>query len=295
MIFRHLTPMLGSSQMNSTLEFYTTVLGFSVFEKWEDDGILRWFSLNKDNTWIMFSWREQVNESSTHCVDLYFYPSDVESLWQQLKDRPEIVDPICDTDYSMREFSIRDNNGYVLRFGKSLQPVNEFDRWFPSNLVLESSRVQLRILRQADLKTLQPLADSETTWKFFTKDLKSEESFNNWINESLQEFGLQKRVPFVIVDKLNGKPAGSSSYGNISFFDKRLEVGWSWLGDEFKGSGVNTHAKYLLLKYALETLQFERVEINTDNLNERAKAALVKVGATPEGVLRNHMQMHSNR
>ncbi|HEY0676642.1 MAG TPA: GNAT family protein, partial [Chitinophagaceae bacterium] len=180
-------------------------------------------------------------------------------------------------------------------FGKSLQPVNEFDRWFPYDLVLESSRVQLRILRQADLKTLQPLANSETTWKYFTKDLKAEESFNNWINESLQEFGLQKRVPFVIVDKLNGKPAGSSSYGNISFFDKRLEVGWSWLGDEFKGTGVNTHAKYLLLKYALETLQFERVEIKTDNLNERAKAALVKVGATPEGVLRNHMQMHSNR
>jgi RimJ/RimL family protein N-acetyltransferase len=59
--------------------------------------------------------------------------------------------------------------------------------------------------------------------------------------------------------------------------------------------GVNKHAKFALLSYAFGVMKMERVEIKTDNLNERAKAALLKVGMIPEGVLRSHMQMHSNR
>jgi RimJ/RimL family protein N-acetyltransferase len=83
--------------------------------------------------------------------------------------------------------------------------------------------------------------------------------------------------------------------GNISFIDKRVEIGWTWYGNDYRGTGINTHCKFLLLQYAFETLQFERVEIKTDFLNERSKAALKKIGATFEGVLRSHMQMPHNR
>jgi RimJ/RimL family protein N-acetyltransferase len=61
------------------------------------------------------------------------------------------------------------------------------------------------------------------------------------------------------------------------------------------GTGVNRHAKFAMLSFALEVMKMERVEVKTDNLNERAKAALLKIGMKPEGVLRSHMQMHSNR
>jgi N-acetyltransferase len=61
------------------------------------------------------------------------------------------------------------------------------------------------------------------------------------------------------------------------------------------GTGINTHAKFLLLRYVFEQMKFKRVEIKTDNLNERAKGALLKIGATPEGVLRSHMLMFNNR
>lgn len=61
------------------------------------------------------------------------------------------------------------------------------------------------------------------------------------------------------------------------------------------GTGVNHHAKFVLLSYAFDALRFERVEIKTDNLNERAKKALVHIGATEEGVLRSHMQMPHGR
>lgn len=61
------------------------------------------------------------------------------------------------------------------------------------------------------------------------------------------------------------------------------------------GTGVNRHAKFALISYAFDVMEMERVEVKTDNLNERAKAALLKVGMIPEGILRSHMLMHSNR
>ncbi|MDQ3292067.1 MAG: GNAT family N-acetyltransferase, partial [Bacteroidota bacterium] len=109
------------------------------------------------------------------------------------------------------------------------------------------------------------------------------------------DYAAAERVPFTIIQKDTGLVCGSTSYGNISFYDKRIEIGWSWLSTAFRGTQINRHSKFALLQYAFGTMQMERVEIKTDNLNERAKAALVKIGATPEGVLRSHMLMPGGR
>ncbi len=127
------------------------------------------------------------------------------------------------------------------------------------------------------------------------QELDDAQALRNWISDLLQERELGKRMPFVIIDKDTREVCGSTSYLNISFFDKRLEIGSSWLGPDFIGMGVNKQAKFALLSYAFGVMKMERVEIKTDNLNERAKSALLKVGMIPEGVLRSHMQMHSNR
>jgi RimJ/RimL family protein N-acetyltransferase len=116
-----------------------------------------------------------------------------------------------------------------------------------------------------------------------------------WMQDALQEREQDKRVPFVVIDKDEQKICGCTSFGNISFYDQRIEIGWTWLGEAFLGTGVNRHAKFALFSYAFEVLKMERVEIKTDNLNERAKAALRKVGAQEEGVLRSHMLMQDNR
>lgn len=294
MFLRHLTPMLATRNFTETIDFYTRVLGFQLQGTLESEGQTSWCSLRRDSVWLMFTGPLGADKIPQMTGDLYFYPSNVQDLWQEIKDKAEVICPLEETDYNMLEFVIKDNNGYVLRFGKELTP-DAFERSFPPDFVLETDRVQLRILRAADVAELQKLTNSDTTWKYFTRDLSSEDAFKTWMSEALLDYAYQRRVPFVIIDKQRNAIAGSTSYGSISFFDKRIEVGWSWLGDAFKGSGVNTHAKFLLLRYALETLQWERVEIKTDNLNERSKAALHKIGATPEGVLRNHMQMHSNR
>ncbi|WP_315824946.1 GNAT family protein [Paraflavitalea speifideaquila] len=167
--------------------------------------------------------------------------------------------------------------------------------FFPDSFELETPRVLLRLLQPSDFDALYPLAQSKDTWKYFVQELDDAQALRNWISDLLQERELGKRMPFVIIDKDTREVCGSTSYLNISFFDKRLEIGSSWLGPDFIGMGVNKQAKFALLSYAFGVMKMERVEIKTDNLNERAKSALLKVGMIPEGVLRSHMQMHSNR
>jgi RimJ/RimL family protein N-acetyltransferase len=173
--------------------------------------------------------------------------------------------------------------------------LTEYQRFFPDSFELETPRVLLRLLQPGDFDALYPLAQSRDTWKYFVQELNDAQTLRNWIGDLLQEREQGKRMPFVIIDKDTREVCGCTSYLNISFFDKRLEIGSSWLGPDFIGMGVNKQAKFALLSYAFGVMKMERVEIKTDNLNERAKAALLKVGMIPEGVLRSHMQMHSDR
>jgi N-acetyltransferase len=174
-------------------------------------------------------------------------------------------------------------------------PTSEYQRFFSPSFELETSRVLLRLLQPNDFDALLPLAQSKDIWKYFTKELSDEQKLRQWIAELLKEREQEKRMPFVIIDKDTKQICGSTSFLNISFYDRRLEIGSTWLGESFIGMGVNKQAKFALLSYAFGVMKMERVEIKTDNLNERSKAALLKIGMIPEGVLRSHMQMHSNR
>jgi N-acetyltransferase len=170
-----------------------------------------------------------------------------------------------------------------------------FTQAFPHNLQLETQRVLLRGLTLSDLAQFEPLSHSQDLWKYFTKDLSQQNELEQWVKAAVADRGAERRFAFTIIEKETGRVCGSSSLGSISFYDQRIEIGWSWLGESFLGSGINTHAKFLLLQYAFETLGMVRVEIKTDNLNARAKRALDKIGATAEGVLRSHMLMFNNR
>jgi len=170
----------------------------------------------------------------------------------------------------------------------------EYEKFFPAGFTLETPRVILRLLKAEDHDALLPLTQSDDIWKFFTKYLSQPGELKTWIEDALKERAEQKKMPFLVIDKPN-QICGSTSFGNISFYDKRIEIGWTWLGQEFIGIGINRQAKFALLSYAFEVMQMERVEIKTDILNERARAALLKIGMMPEGVLRSHQLMHSNR
>lgn len=162
-------------------------------------------------------------------------------------------------------------------------------------LKLETDKVLLRPLQHLDIASFSPLAKDASIWKFFTFLLDDPPELQRWVETALKEREEGKRIPFTIIEKATGNICGSTSFGSISYFDKRIEIGWSWLGKQYQGTGINFHAKYSLLSYAFDVLDWERVEIKTDNLNERAKQGLRKIGAKEEGVLRSHMQMPLNR
>jgi N-acetyltransferase len=171
----------------------------------------------------------------------------------------------------------------------------EYDKFFTPSLALETTRVKLRLMELSDIDALSAIAAPPEIWKYFTFELNKKEEMQQWVEAALQERAEGKRMPFVIIEKDNHTICGCTSFGNISFYDKRIEIGWTWLGTAFMGRGVNHHAKFVLLSYALDALRFERVEIKTDNLNERAKKALIHIGAKEEGVLRSHMLMPHGR
>ena len=176
-----------------------------------------------------------------------------------------------------------------------LLPDPQFIKFFPDNFSLETLRVIVQPLKAQDFEAFLPLTKSPETWDYFYKNLSNEAELKNWIDDALQEKAEGRRMPFTIIDRDTKQICGSTSYGNISFYDKRIEIGWSWLGPEYIGMGVNKQVKFALLSYAFEVMKMERVEAKTDVLSERAKAGLLKVGMIPEAVLRSHTLMHSGR
>ena len=166
----------------------------------------------------------------------------------------------------------------------------------PRTLQVETTIALLRPVEQSDFARFLELAgDDENMWEYFTYNLSDPVQLQTWIEMALTDQQADTRRPFTIIDKRTGQVAGSSSMGNISFHDRRLEIGWSWLGRDFRSSDLNRHVKYAMMKYAFEELHFERVEFKTDVLNTRARRGLQNVGGTEEGVLRSHMTMWNNR
>lgn len=166
---------------------------------------------------------------------------------------------------------------------------------FETAPILESDVVKLRVLAENDIEALSDIADDDTIWSYFTSDLYSNDDMKEWVTQAVLEYKQQTRVPFLIYDKRIGKIAGSTSYGSIALNHSRLEIGWTWLGKEFQGTGLNRHCKMLLLEYAFEQLELQRVEFKTDVLNKQSRKALLNIGATEEGVLRSHTPMPGHR
>ncbi|MET0637564.1 MAG: GNAT family N-acetyltransferase [Chitinophagaceae bacterium] len=166
----------------------------------------------------------------------------------------------------------------------------------PAYLTLETSRVHLRPFQEEDRDAFLLLASQDQEmWNYFSLNLSDEQQLHRWMQNAFADKQTGTRMPFAIVDRETGQIAGSSSMGNISYYDLRLEIGWSWLGPAFRSTGLNLHAKFAMMRYAFEELDFERVEFKTDVLNARARKGLEKVGGVEEGILRSHMTMWNDR
>lgn len=166
----------------------------------------------------------------------------------------------------------------------------------PGDLILETNRVILRPVEETDYHDFLHIARQDIDmWYYFSYNLGDEAQLQHWIKMAMDDKKAGTRRPFTIIDKTSGKIAGSSSMGNISYHDLRLEIGWSWLGKDYRSTGINRHAKFSMMNYAFEQLNFERVEFKTDVENARARKGLQNIGGIEEGILRSHMTMWNNR
>ncbi|MGH8322046.1 MAG: GNAT family N-acetyltransferase [Gammaproteobacteria bacterium] len=95
-------------------------------------------------------------------------------------------------------------------------------------------------------------------------------------------------MPFVTRLAAGDRVVGSTRFGNMDLKNRHVEIGWTWIGRPWQRSVVNTEAKYLMLQYAFDVLGCLRVELKTDALNERSRAAIKRIGAKEEGILRRH-------
>jgi RimJ/RimL family protein N-acetyltransferase len=166
---------------------------------------------------------------------------------------------------------------------------------FDFDLILQTDKIILRPMISEDFNSYERLTDDQSMWIYFTSDLSDRSELQNWIDTALLDMKNKYRLAFTVIEKSSDNPVGSTSFGNISYRDRRIEIGWTWISREFQGKGVNSQIKYLMLKYAFETIDFERVEIKTDILNLPARKALLRIGATEEGVLRSHTLMTHGR
>lgn len=163
------------------------------------------------------------------------------------------------------------------------------------SLILQTDRVLLRPVQKGDLQEFARLTADPSMWIYFTSDLSVSDELEKWVDDAIAQTAEGSRLAFTILDKTSGRIAGSTSLGNSSFRDQRIEIGWTWLGKDFRGTGLNGETKYILLNYCFESLKFERVEVKTDVLNIPARKALQRIGMTEEGILRSHTLMTHTR
>jgi RimJ/RimL family protein N-acetyltransferase len=160
---------------------------------------------------------------------------------------------------------------------------------------LEGSFVRLEPLT---LKHAPPLADAgldPELWRWIPTPVTSLQEMRDYVTLALDELQRGISVPYAIVDRTTGLPIGSTRFANIERSHRRLEIGWTWIARAAWRTPVNTEAKRLLLTHAFEVAGANRVEFKTDALNERSRRALLRLGATQEGVFRKHLITASGR
>ncbi len=161
------------------------------------------------------------------------------------------------------------------------------------NIILENKRVKLEQLGQHHLEDLIAIAIQQPRLlQYSPSPFGDKNKLIAYLNIAEQNLAEGTRYAFAIFDKTQKRYVGSTSFGNISNKNQRLEIGWTWLDKAVQGTGLNKNNKFLMLQFAFEKLQFERVELKTDSRNLQSRKAIEKIGAIYEGELRSHTLMN---
>ena len=154
---------------------------------------------------------------------------------------------------------------------------------------LEGTAVRLEPLRREHAGELASVGGDEEIWRYLMYPLPADQAgYLRYVESARALAQTGSIIPFAIVDRASGRAIGSTRYMDIAPADLMLEIGGTWLGRAYWRTRVNTECKYLLLRHAFERMGAVRVQLKTDQRNERSQAAIARLGAVREGVLRRH-------
>ncbi len=163
-------------------------------------------------------------------------------------------------------------------------------KWL-NEVVLESDNVRLIPLRSEHRDDLLAAAGDGELWNLWFTSVPSEVTIDAYLNKALSDFQKDMALAFTVVDKRTSSIIGTTRFANVVTEHRRVEIGYTWYGESFQKSYVNSECKLLLLQYAFEELKAIAVEFRTNWYNFASRNAIARLGAKQDGVLRNHQVM----
>ncbi|MFM0238520.1 GNAT family N-acetyltransferase [Paraburkholderia phytofirmans] len=160
---------------------------------------------------------------------------------------------------------------------------------------LTGKTVELRPLQREHTQGLLDAAADGQLWNMKLTVVPGAGNVDGYIATALEGRAAGTVMPFVIVRRDTGALVGSTRFWKIDRVNRKLEIGHTWLSESVQRSAANTEAKYLLLRHAFEAMQCVRVQFTTDELNEKSRAAILRIGAKQEGVVRHERIMPDGR
>jgi N-acetyltransferase len=154
---------------------------------------------------------------------------------------------------------------------------------------LEGPTIRLESLSLGHLDGLCEAGLDPELWRFTVTRIRDRSDMERYVATALEEQRAGTALPFATIWRETGEVIGSTRFGSASAVNRRVEIGWTWLARPWQRTGANTEAKYLMLCQAFERWRCIRVEFKTSALNHRSRAAILRIGAREEGVLRRHM------
>lgn len=158
-----------------------------------------------------------------------------------------------------------------------------------NNIVLVNDVVTLRTMELTDIDAIFEAGNFSEIWTHLAVTIESREDAANFVEQSLLNQKLGNEHPFVIIDNKTNRIIGGTKLMNLELTHMRVELGFTWLSPSYWRSPINSNCKYLLMQYCFEVLQLNRVQIKADERNMRSRNAIARIGATQEGIFRDHM------
>lgn len=162
-------------------------------------------------------------------------------------------------------------------------------------VVLSGTLVRLEPLTLDHFEGLCAAGLDKELWTVSLNALCTPQDVRQYITNALELQDKGVVIPFAAIDQRSGAIAGSTRFGAIDRVNKRVEIGWTWLGKHWQRTGLNTEAKFLMLVHAFEVWRCVRVEFKTDLLNVQSRKAILRLGAKEEGILRKHAVTSTGR